>query len=373
MSKKRIIIKIGTNVITNADGLLDMDFIERLSGELSEIISGGCEIVLVSSGAIGAGAGKLNLKTRPKALAQKQAIAAVGQVLLMHAYEKCFGRHNINVAQVLLTREDLEIRSRYLNARNTLNTLLSMNIIPIVNENDTVSVEEIQFGDNDTLSAIIAAKLEADYLIMLTDVDGLYMGNPKHDKECKIIQRIEKITPELEKYICGKSGSVYSVGGMLTKVRAAKAAVSSGVTVFIVNGKKSGVIKDVLENKNIGSCFVPAQRGIKARKRWIAFGVRIKGKILVDNGAAKAIVQGGKSLLPSGIIDIEGNFSIGDSVCIISPEKEEIARGIVSFNSDEILQIKGKKSNKIKEILNKDGIEEVIHRNNLVIISDKAG
>jgi len=363
----RIVIKVGTNILSRADGLLDVAFISRLAERAAEVLAAGHEVVVVSSGAIGAGCGRLGLTERPKALAMKQAVAAVGQVALMERYEEAFGKHRIVIAQVLLSREDLGDRARYLNARNTLNTLLDLNIVPIVNENDTVATDEIQFGDNDTLAALIAAKLEADRLIILTDVDGVFSGDPKK-RGCELISRIEKITPAFERSICGESGSAFATGGMKAKIQAAKIALASGVTVHIANGRTPGVVRDILAGKEAGTCFLPGERVLEARKRWIGFSARVKGTLVVDDGARAALTEKHRSLLPSGITGVSGSFAGGDIVSIRTAGGEEIARGMAEFSSAEVSRIRGEKSARVRDLLGRECAAEVVHRNNLVIL-----
>jgi glutamate 5-kinase len=284
----------------------------------------------------------------------------------MGIYERLFKKRGCLVAQVLLTCEDIQKRERYLNARNTLLALLNYKAIPIVNENDTVAIDEIKFGDNDTLSALVASKVEADLLIILTDTKGLYTADPKKKRGIRFVEEVSEITPELEKMASGP-GSLRGTGGMVTKLRAAKIARSSGIAMVIADGRISNVIKRLLAGEGLGTLFLPKKR-LKSRKRWIAFGVALKGKIKIDEGAREAVSKRGKSLLPSGIIEVKGEFSIGDGVSIIDEENKEFARGIVSYPSSEIEKIKGKKTSQIKNILGYKDYDEVVHRDNLVIL-----
>jgi len=375
---KRIVVKVGTSLLTDETGNLNCSFIARLCAELSELRKKGEEIILVTSGAIVTGIGKLNKEVitskvgkgafRPSNLREKQAAAAIGQVGLMQVYEQEFEKKNILVGQVLLTREDLEERNRYLNARNTLLTLLNLGVIPIINENDTVAVEEIQVGDNDTLSAIVAAKVDADYLIILTDIEGLYTDDPTKNKNAKLIPEVKEITPEIEELARKNPAGVRGTGGMLTKIEAAKIAIRSGVTMVIGNGKKDKVVTQIIKGEKIGTKFLPDKEGLKARDRWIAFGMKAKGKIYIDLGAVEALVKKGKSLLSSGITSVEGNFEGGEMVSVFSPEEKEIARGLTYYSAEEIEKIKGKKSQEIEKILKRKDYDEVIHRDNLVIL-----
>lgn len=369
MDIKRIVIKIGTHLLTTSEGTINRDYISQITSDIAQIYHKKHEIILVTSGAIGSGVGRLGLKERPKTLPEKQAASAIGQPLLMHYYEESFNKHNIIVSQVLLTREDFAHRERYLNVRNTLLTLLQLKVIPIINENDTVAVEEIQFGDNDTLSAIVAAKVEADLLIILTDVEGLYTADPHKDKTAKLITEVKTITPEIENIARRTVGSLTGTGGMYSKVHAAKIACASGTEVIICDGRKKGLLLDIIiASKKVGTSFYPAEKTLPARKKWIAFGTTPKGKITIDKGAAEAIVSSGKSLLPAGIISVEGTFAVGDTVSIIDIDGKEIARGLTYYSSDEVEKIKGKRTDEITKIILKADFEEVVHRNNLVIL-----
>jgi glutamate 5-kinase len=323
-------------------------------------------VLIVTSGAIGAGMGRMKLHKRPSSLKEKQALAAIGQPLLMDIYQDAFSDMKITIAQVLLTRTDFDDRQKYINAQNTLLTLLKMGSIPIINENDTVAVEEINFGDNDTLSALVAAAVSADWLFMLTDVEGLYKGAPGKGE---LISTVGKITQEIERHATEISGSGKGVGGMKTKILAAKIATSSGVKTVIANGLENKIIAKILSGQDRGTTFLPS-KAIEARKHWIAFGSKCKGSITVDEGAAKALLNSGKSLLPSGIISGSGAFKAGDTVSIMDLAGKEIARGVVSYSCDEIEKIKGRKSAEIKKILSKYNADEVIHRDNLVIMND---
>jgi glutamate 5-kinase len=360
----RVVIKVGTNLLTTKDGSLDRRRIQAFAAELAALTRQGLQPVLVSSGAIGAGMGKLGRTKRPSSLREKQALAAIGQPLLMDAYESNFERLGITIAQVLLTRQDFDDRERYLNARNTLLTLLDLNVIPIINENDTIAVEEINFGDNDTLAALVAGKVSADLLILLTDVDGLYRGTPG---KSPLIPLVEKVTAEIEGYASGVSGSGKGVGGMLTKLRAARMATAAGVRMVIANGATAGIVSRVIAGEPAGTTFLP-QRSLEARKCWIAFGTKCRGKIIVDQGAAQALVQRGKSLLPTGITGIEGRFEVGDTISIVGPDRREIGRGLTYYSAAVIAAIKGKKTADVKKTMPDAGYDEVVHRDNLVIL-----
>lgn len=364
----RVVVKVGTNVLSNSDGTLNPERIQALVKGLVQWHNADWQVVIVSSGAIGAGMGYLGFSTRPQSVRDKQAAASVGQVRLMEIYNTCFQRFDVHIGQVLLTREDLMDHKRYLNTRNTLMTLLDRHVIPVINENDTVSIDEIILGDNDMLAAIVAMKVEAQKLLILTDVDGVCSYDNQTKKRGACIPLIEKITPEIEKLCTSRTGSIASTGGMLTKIQAAKIATRAGVEVIIANGLKEDTLDAFFAGRTIGTTFVPEKKTLKSKKRWIAFGAKIKGKIVIDNGAAEAIMHRGKSLLPAGITAVEGNFSRGEMVSIVDSHNHEIARGISSFSSGEVNKIKGEKSSRIKEILQRDDQAEVIHRDNLVIL-----
>ncbi|OGS20402.1 MAG: glutamate 5-kinase [Elusimicrobia bacterium RIFOXYA2_FULL_39_19] len=366
--RKRIVVKIGTNTLTRKDGSLNPERIGVIVKDIVNTFKMGYEVILVTSGAIACGVSRLKLKKRPSELPEKQATAAIGQPLLMKVYEEHFSEYKIPVAQLLLTKEDFENRKRYINARNTIFTLLKLGVIPVINENDTISTEEIKFGDNDTLSAMVAIKAEADILIILTDVDGLYTDDPNKNKNAVVIHEVKRITHEIESCAKCSPGSGFSTGGMFTKIKAAKIAAKSGVETVIANGFKSNILQDILSGAKIGTRFQKEEKTIDSKKRWIAFGAKVKGKIRIDSGAKDALIKNSKSLLASGIIAVEGKFDAGDSVAIYSTDGKELARGIVQFSKVEIEKIKGKKSSEISKILDKSDFLEVIHRDNLVLM-----
>lgn len=363
----RLVVKVGTSILTHPSGKLNLERLERLVRELADQVNAGRQVVLVTSGAVGAGMGRLGLKEKPRTLPEKQAAAAVGQGILMHMYEKFFAEYGIIVAQILLTRDDLADRRRYLNARHTLSTLLRLGVVPIINENDTVAVEEIRVGDNDTLSALVAGLVDADVLILLTDSEGLYTSDPQTCSEAKLIPVVEEITPEIEA-LAGGSGSTWSTGGMVTKIQAARLATSFGIPVVIASGLLPGRLAAVLRGEKIGTLFLPREHRAQARKRWLAYGPAVQGRILVDAGAEQALVCNGKSLLPSGIVAVEGEFEQGSLVSIIGPKGQEIARGIANYSAEEIRRIKGKKTSEILFVLGHKDYDEVVHRDNLIIL-----
>ena len=364
-SVKRIVIKIGSGVISTDTGL-DGPMIDSISSDICQLIRKGYEITIVSSGAISAGKKDLFINGKPPSIPLKQAAAAIGQSRLMRYYKKAFRGQDFKVGQVLLTREDLADRKRYLNARNTVKTLLEYQVTPIINENDTVAVEEIQFGDNDNLSAMVTALTEAQLLIILSDVDGLFNRDPNKHPDAQIISVVEKVTEEIEA-MAGDSNSTFGTGGMITKIQAAKRAALFGVGTVIVNGRTPGILCQVMEGECIGTLFCPSARKMAARKHWIAFTKKTSGKLLLDEGAVKAVLFQGKSLLPSGVKQVEGKFGRGDMVSLCDLKGEEIARGVTDYAQGEILQIMGQKSSRIREILGYKYHEEIIHRDNMVI------
>lgn len=363
---QKIVIKVGTRLLTYETGKLNLGIIEKLVREMADLKNQGKDVVLVSSGAVGAGIGRLGLKRKPVSIQERQAVAAIGQGLLIQFYEKLFAEYGHMVAQVLLTREDLENRKRYINSRNTLLHLLKFGAIPIVNENDTISTEEIEFGDNDRLSALVATLIDADLLVILTDINGLYTANPRLDPSATCIPFVQEITPEIKK-IAGKTEEMLAKGGMITKIEAAEIATTSGIDMVIANGREPDILKRILQGETIGTYFCSQQGHLCSRKRWIAFTQKIKGAIYIDKGAEEALKEEGKSLLSIGIVSVDGNFSRGETVSIVCPTGEEIARGLVNYSSEELKKIMGCKSDEIKKILGYDGSTEVIHRDNLVL------
>lgn len=362
----RIVVKVGTSTLMHSTGKLHLNLIDKLSRELADAVNQGKEFVLVTSGAVGVGMNRLGMCVRPKTIPEKQAAAAVGQGILLHMYEKMFGEYGQTVAQVLLTRDDISDRQRYLNARNTFHALLGMNIIPIVNENDTVAWEEIRFGDNDTLAALVAGLIDADLLILLTDIDGLYTDNPQKNPEAKLIPLIEEITPEIEA-LAGGVGSNVGTGGMVTKIQAAKIAGDSGIPMVISYGGDPSVLRHIMEGDQVGTLFLPKEYKLQHRKRWIAFGSELQGVVTVDDGAAEAIISLGKSLLPIGVVGVEGNFEAGAVASVQTLAGVEIARGITNYSSQDIRPIMGHNSKEITDILGSKVYDDVIHRNNMVL------
>ncbi len=365
---KRVVAKVGTSSLTDSKGCIDKQKIDRLAVQLSTLHDNGVDVILVSSGAIAAGVETLNLPKRPRSMPEKQACAAVGQSVLMKTYEECFDRYNKVVGQILLTKEDVMNRKRYLNSRNTLMTLLRMGVIPIVNENDTVAVDEInKFGENDTLSALVAGLVKADILIILSDIEGLYTKDPKRCEDAELIIEVDHISPGIVE-IAGGAGSALGSGGMASKITAARIATASGIPMVICCAEDENALLDVVAGKRCGTFFKPVPRKIDGRKRWFAFTLPIRGKIIVDNGAKEALVSDGKSLLPSGIVDVEGPFENGDLVSICDMEGMEFARGLVNYSSGEVSRIRGVKSSEIESILGYKYFDEVVHRDDMVCL-----
>jgi glutamate 5-kinase len=364
---RRIVVKVGSSILASVDKGLHYEVFSRLTKEISDLKRQGCEIILVSSGAIAAGMEKLGYKTRPQAITQKQATAAVGQTRLMNIYEDYFSRYQQMVAQVLLTHDDLSHRRRFLNARNTLLTLLELGIIPIINENDTVAVDEIKFGDNDNLSALITNLIGADLLVILTDIDGLCDSDPRVNPNARCIFLVEDIDGDIEG-IVGETKNEMSVGGMISKIQAARKASRFGIPTVVARGTKDGILHQILKGKEIGTLILPKGEALSSRKHWIAFNPKPKGDLIVDEGAKKAVVQKGKSLLPSGVVRIKGSFDRGDLVTCVGPRGKEFARGLVNYSASELEKIKGLRSNEIEITLGYKYSDEVIHRDDLVVL-----
>jgi glutamate 5-kinase len=361
----RLVLKIGSNILADDRGLNNRR-LSSITTNASKLMEAGHEVIIVSSGAVAAGTRKMRLKKRPVDIKLKQAAAAVGQSSLMWSYEKSFSKHGLKVAQILLTREGLSNRAMHINAKNTILTLLSHGIVPIVNENDTVATEEIKFGDNDKLASLVAQCAEAERLIILSDVDGLFDKDPNRYKSAKIIHKVDKINDDV---ICcaGTCTSSYGSGGMQSKLHAAEIATRSGITVNIINGNRPSQILSLLSGKEVGTEFISNKTPLSARKAWIAHGSKSKGSLSLDGGAVKALLKRGKSLLPSGIVSVEGSFNIGDSIKCTDDRGFVIAKGITDYSSEELGRIAGKKTSEIESILGYKYSDEVIHRDNLVI------
>jgi len=371
---RRVVVKVGTSTLTHRTGNLNLSRMEHLVRQLVDMKNQGREILLVTSAAVGAGMGRMNIQEKPKSIADRQALAAIGQGILMHIYEKFFGEFGAVVAQVLLTKDDVADRQRYLNARTTLRRIMAFGAVPIINENDTVAFDQIQFGDNDTLAAMVAGLTDADLLVLLSDIEGLYTSDPNKDEKAALIPLVEEISPEIEA-LAGGAGSSLGSGGMKTKIAAARIAVSQGIPMALVNGgrrdcldfllgEKSGVDETSDGSGAGGTLFLSKTQTLGSRKGWLAFSTRPAGAVLIDEGAYQAVLDKGKSLLPSGVRQVEGNFQRGE-VIDIRYQAETFARGIVNFNSGDIGQIMGRHSKEIEGILGPGHEQEIVHRDNL--------
>lgn len=365
-----IVIKVGTRVLTCPSGTLNRQRITSLAKEINEILESGRRVVLVSSGAVGAGMHRLELTTRPQDLSKLQAVAALGQSALIEAYDQTlqqFGRH---AAQVLLTADGLDNRASYLNVRNTILALLEYGAVPIINENDTVAVDELMttFGDNDRLAALVTNLLRAPLLIMLSDVDGLYQGDPELP-ESRLISTVTQFDESLFQLVQDQSSGV-GKGGMASKLEAAKLVTMAGENMVIANGHDVGVLKRLLQGDNVGTLFVAQGKSISPWKRWIGLAVQPRGRLLLDSGACRAIVSGGRSLLAIGVVAAEGDFSKGDVVSLCNDQTQELARGLINYGRRDIDQIRGLKSTQIAEVLGQLPYKEIIHRDNMVVLSE---
>ncbi len=366
---KRLVVKVGTSLLADPRRGVNRAMIRKLAGEIRGLRRAGREVVVVTSGAQWLGRHRMGLDRRPKDMPGRQATAAVGQVLLMNEYERALGRAGLAAAQVLLTREDLENHQRYLNARNTLERLLEMGAVPVINENDTVAFEEIRFGDNDNLAALVAQLVQAQLLVILTDVDGLYEGDPRLNRGAGLIGVVPKITRAMEQ-AAGGVGSDLGTGGMLTKLQAAKVVTAGGEMMVIARGDKPRVLLGVLEGGEEGTLFLPSGRPLDSHKRWIAFGFKPRGALMLDEGAARALRVQGKSLLPSGVTGVSGRFGAGEVVRLVDPNGREIGRGLCNYSSEECGKIKGARSSEIEARLGYKMKDEMVHRNDMVLGGD---
>ncbi|HEY7315602.1 MAG TPA: glutamate 5-kinase [Gemmataceae bacterium] len=361
-----VVVKVGTNVLTHEDGRLDPPRLQALADQLQRLRAGGRKVALVSSGAIGAGMGRLALPRRPADLRQLQACAAVGQTFLMRAYEDCLAKHGIPTAQILLTAGDFDSRGRYLNARNTILTLFEYGCLPIINENDTVSVAEIRFGDNDHLAALVTNLLQAPLLVLLTVVDGLYASDPRTDPSAELLTTVPAIDASIMEK-AGGSRSTLGTGGMRSKLRAARLATVAGESVLIANGSVPGILDAIFRAEPVGTLFLPHDRTLPAWKRWLGYTARPRGRLVVDAGARQAVQHQGRSLLPIGVVQVGGTFGKGDVVTLLDDAGVEFARGLSNYSSGDIERLRGLRSEQVREALGASAYEEVIHRDNLVV------
>ena len=373
---KRVVIKIGSSVISNRDKGrsqlecgLSREWVRHYARKIKDIRDKGYDVVLVSSGAIMAGRERLEFGRADLTVPEKQACAAIGQSFLMHTYEKAFEKKGLMVAQILLSHDDLGNRRRYLNAKHTIEALLEKGVIPIINENDSVTVEEIKIGDNDSLSATVACLVDAQLLIILSDVEGLYDRDPSlknKTEKAQLISHVSKVNEDIEK-IAGKSKNRLTVGGMLTKVQAAKKTMSFGIPALVVNGLDEKVIENIFAGKEVGTLFWSGKGKIRDRKHWIAHTLKPAGTLTIDEGARKALVERGKSLLPAGLIKVKGDFEFGNALTLLDESGKEIGRGLVNYNSRDLERIKGMKTSAVCSLMEESFYEEVIHRDDLVI------
>ncbi len=364
---RRIVVKVGSSLVTNQGAGLDLDALSNWARQISQLNGLGYEVVLVSSGAIAEGMQRLGWRTRPAAIHELQAAAAVGQMGLVQAYESCFREHGLHAAQVLLTHADLADRERYLNARATLTTLLNLRVIPIINENDTVVTDEIKFGDNDTLGALVTNLIDADALVILTDQSGLYTADPRRDPTATLVASAQAGDAQLES-MAGGAGSSIGRGGMLTKILAAKRAAHSGAHTVIASGHEPDVLLRLFQGVAIGTLLTAPALPLAARKQWLAGHLQVTGKLVLDDGAIRALRSDGKSLLPIGVKQVFGEFGRGAVVACVNENGTDIARGLTNYNSDEATRIAGHASGEIATLLGYGGDTEIIHRDNLVLL-----
>jgi glutamate 5-kinase len=365
---KRIVVKIGSSTLIR-DGRLRPNKFTALARDISRLVEMGRQVVVVSSGAIAVGAHQLGWSHAGNSIREKQAAAAVGQIGLIELYQRRFAKRDIQVGQVLLTRAGLEDRKRFLNARRTMLELLRIGVVPIVNENDTIATEEIRFGDNDNLAATIVSAIDADLLIILTDVDGLYERAPEAGRpKPPLIRTVEKITPAIRKAASG-AGSRFGSGGMITKLEAATNAAHAGAITILCNGQIGGVLERLIDGQQFGTLFAPGER-LKSRKHWLAFTAKTRGRILIDAGAARALTDRGRSLLPAGILGVEGRFDVGDTVCCIAEKGREIARGLVGYSSVDTESLAGRPTKEISQVLGYTNGDEIIHRDDLALVAE---
>jgi glutamate 5-kinase len=363
---KRIVVKVGSSLVTNEGRGLDVAAISQWGEQIARLRGLGKDVVMVSSGAIAEGMKRLGWAQRPKEMHEQQAAAAVGQMGLAQVYESCFREHGLATAQVLLTHEDLADRRRYLNARSTLLTLLQLGVVPIINENDTVVTDEIKFGDNDTLGALVTNLIDADCLVILTDQQGLFTADPRRDPQARLLSQVSAGDPALEA-MAGGAGSSIGKGGMITKVLAARRAASGGAHTVVASGREPSVLVRLAQGEAIGTQFVAQTPRLAARKKWMADHLQLRGSVRLDAGATRALLREGKSLLPIGVIDVIGDFERGEVVACLDPEGQEIARGLINYSSSEARRIMRKPSTEIEAILGFVEESELIHRDNLVL------
>lgn len=367
---RRLVVKFGTTLLTGGSPHLNEERMSDLVRQVAALHENGAEVLMVSSGAVAAGRNRLGMIKKVKGLPLRQVMAAVGQSRLMNVYERLFEPYKIAIAQALLTRGDLCQRIGYLNTRNTLLALLELGVVGIINENDVVAVDELhegRFGDNDNLSAMVANLVEADLLLILSDIPGLYTGDPHHDPDARLIAVVEKITPDIENMVGGTSGT-QGTGGMVTKLEAARTATACGTTVIIASGREPNVLLKVVAGESVGTCFLPGNGPLESRARWIMSGLGVRGTLLIDEGAAAALKKQKRSLLAAGVVDVRGSFERGDLIDVADITGTRLGSGISNYDSADLILIKGAHSSEIAAILGHDFGPEIIHRNNLAVI-----
>lgn len=365
---RRWVVKVGSSLLTNNGRGLDRELMGQWVEQIADLRREGVEVVLVSSGAVSEGVKRLGWAKRPHALHELQAAAAVGQMGLVQAYESGFQRFGLHTAQILLSHDDLSSRQRYLNARSTLRTLLALGVVPVVNENDTVAVEEIRFGDNDTLAALVANLVEAELLVILTDQEGMYDRDPRQNPEARLIHEARAADPDLERMAAGGGVGQWGRGGMLTKVRAAVRAARSGTATLIAAGRRPGVLRQVRLGEQVGTLILPSQEPLVARKQWLAGQLQLRGQLVIDDGAVKVLREFGRSLLPVGVVEVRGGFARGEVVACLDGAGREVARGLVNYSADEARKLMRQPTERIREILGYIDEPELIHRDNLVLM-----
>ena len=361
----RIVVKVGTSTLAHPGGLLNIRHTEDLVKVWSDIQNAGHQLIVVSSAATGLGVGKLQIE-KPSDITTKQAAAAVGQCELMYTYDRLFGQYNHTVAQMLLTWEDFDHENRLHNLQNTLERLLQLHAIPIINENDPVACEEYSLGDNDTLAALVAKCIHADLVVLMSDIDGLYTADPHTHPDAKLIPVVEEITPEVIE-MAGGAGSSLGTGGMATKLQAAQVAMSAGVNMVIASGSEEGALRRILQGEEVGTVFAARESHLRVRKSWLAFGKRLQGDLVVDAGCVKAL-EGGSSLLAAGIKAVDGDFEVGSTVRVLAEDNREIARGIVNYNTEDLRRLIGHRTEDFEQLVAGAVHEEVIHRDNMVLM-----
>jgi glutamate 5-kinase len=367
---KRVVIKIGSSSLTSREGGLNKANIKRFVNETSALIKRGIEVIIVTSGAIAAGLESLNIRRKPEDITMLQAAASIGQVELMSLYSNLFLKNNLKVGQILLTHEDTTRREQYLNIKNTIKKLIGLNVIPVINENDSVAVDEIKFGDNDKLAALVAILADADILIILTDIEGMYDKDPRTYSDAKLLSFVDKINKDIES-AAGGIGSTYGIGGMESKIKAAKICSFSSIKVIIANSERKNILNKVIAGDDIGTFFAPQTvKKVKSVKKWIAFGKKTKGGIVIDKGAEEAVLNQGKSILAVGVVEVSGKFNKGDTLKVFSMDSKLIAKGISNFSSEDIERIKGKNKKKILSEFDASMCGEVIHRDCLVVFDE---